>query len=113
MAKTPFFCWCRKVTKIVDENIYSESNLLSEKELKQGLFVEAVNKGNMTFTIRRRYCRDITDEEDGLEHKKGDVVRTWEYLKQKGLHSYRISKIPKYKKIFQGKMIQQTLSRKR
>ena len=53
------------------------------------------------------------DEEDGLEHKKGDVVRTWEHLKQKGLHSYRISKSPKYKKIFQGRMIQKTLSRKR
>ena len=40
----------------------------------------------MTFTARRRYCRDVIDEEDGLEHKKGDVVRTWEHLKQKFLH---------------------------
>jgi len=113
VVKTNFCPWYRKATKIVDENIYGESNLLSQKELKKGWFVEVVNRKNMTFTARRRYCRDVIDEEDGLEHKKGDVVRTWEHLKQKGLHSYRISKIPKYKKIFQGRMIQQTLSRKR
>ena len=113
VAETKFCPWCRKATKIVDENIYNETNLLSEKELKKGWFVERVNRENMSFTTRRRYCRDVIDEEDGLEHKKGDVVRTWEHLKQKGLHSYRISKSPKYKNIFQGRMIQKTLSRKR
>ena len=58
---------------------------------------------------KRRFVRDGVDEE-GIEHKEGDVMRTWEVIRERGLYSYNIYKNKKYTDLFKGKMIEQTLT---
>eukprot|EP00943_MAST-04B_sp_MAST-4B-sp1_P005882 g5882.t1 len=101
-------CSCFKKNDIVDEE-----NLLSQEERKNGWYIKSINKKKMTCVKRKRYTRDVIDDDDGMKHEKGEIVRTWEFLKSNGLHSYHLAKNPKYKGIIHGKMIQKTLSRKR
>ena len=107
-------CCCKKRKPIPDNgSIFDEEKLLSEDERKNGWYVESIDRHKMSYVKRKRYMRDKMDESDGMKHKKGEIFRTWEILRETGLHSYQLAQNPKYKGMIQGKMIQKTLSRKR
>ena len=107
-------CCCEKRKPIPDNGSkFDEEKLLSEDERKNGWYVESIDRHKMSYVKRKRYMRDKMDESDGMKHKKGEIFRTWEILRETGLHSYQLAQNPKYKGMIQGKMIQKTLSRKR
>ena len=84
-------CCCKKRKPIPDNgSIFDEEKLLSEDERKNGWYVESIDRHKMSYVKRKRYMRDKMDESDGMKHKKGEIFRTWEILRETGLHSYQL-----------------------
>ena len=102
---------CYKTNKInpdefVEEEIWRE--YLTEAEIKQGWYVE-MDVEQEIMVKKRRFLKDGVDGE-GIGHKEGDVMRTWEVIRETALYSYNIYKNKQYTDLFKGKMIEQTLS---